>query len=84
MPEHFVEDIVEFFELLSRMSPDTVKGQKWTALLSFVCQCMQRSSGDALVRRTSVGELSVVGQQASVNNPHLRYGVWRQTSVMPG
>ena len=73
MPEHFVENIVEFFELLGRTAIDIIRGEKWTSLLSFVCQCVQRVNGDTSVTRTSVGELQIVGELSLIKNPHLRY-----------
>ena len=72
MPEHFVENVVEFFDLLGHIAIDIIKTEKWQSLLSFVCQCMQRGTGDSQVQRTAVGELLIVGQSALIKNPHLR------------
>ncbi len=51
---------------------DIVVGEKWTGLLSFVCEGMQRR-GDVAVQRTAVGELQLAGAGLTlVKNPHLR------------
>jgi hypothetical protein len=72
VPEHMVEDVVEFFDFLNRESKDTIVDGEWTGLLSFVCEGMQRR-GAIVVQRTSVGELSTVGAGSTlIKNPHLR------------
>lgn len=72
MPEHVVQDIVEFFVFLNKKSKSTVLTGSWYSLLSFVCVCMQRK-GMVEVSRTAVGELAVLGSHGTlVKNPHLR------------
>eukprot|EP00455_Lapot_gusevi_P054776 TRINITY_DN8842_c0_g1_i14.p1 TRINITY_DN8842_c0_g1~~TRINITY_DN8842_c0_g1_i14.p1 ORF type:complete len:1185 (+),score=294.49 TRINITY_DN8842_c0_g1_i14:370-3555(+) len=72
LPEHIVENIVDFFAFLGDFSRSTVRGegQKWDGLLLFCVQCMQRQAVE--IDRTAVGELLVLGQGALIKNPHLR------------
>jgi ubiquitin conjugation factor E4 B len=72
IPEYIVDGMIKYFDLLKHFSADSIKSERWTALLSFVCECMQRR-GSTSVSRTAVGELRVEGRgRTLVKNTHLR------------